>query len=209
MPVPQTGATGPSLAQLPPPSSLLDFPSGQSIYNAEEPAYGVFLIDRGMVEVTKPASGGHDFVLDIYVPGEIFDESARALACTSVRFWTADEISGAVSNCPSLALALSKILIARTRTLRERLASIDGDGDARRLARTLLRFESRMGRPSANGWSVLPALTDDILARYTRSTVKAIGRDLAFFRKQGCARACGQGIGVNVRALEEWIGDPA
>jgi CRP-like cAMP-binding protein len=220
MPVPQNAAAGPSLAQLPPPSGLLDFPSAQSVYTADEPAYGLFLIDRGMVEVTRPASGGRDFVLDIYVPGEVFgesalvnrwrrDESARALTCAAVRFWTVEEMSSAVSERPSLALALSKILIGRTRTLRDRLASMDCEDDTRRLARTLLRFESRMGRPSANGWSVLPALTDDILARYTRLTAAAIGRNLAFFREQGCTRACGQGIGVNARALREWIRDAA
>jgi CRP-like cAMP-binding protein len=184
---------------LPPPSSLLDFPPGQSIYTAEEPAYGVFLIDRGIVEVAKPGYDGSDLLLDLYIPGEIFgetalvnrwrrDESARALTSTSVRFWTVAEISAAVSDSPSLALALSKMLIGRTRTLRDRLASMAGDDEPRRVARALLRFAARIGRPSTNGWSVLPALTDDILSRYTRATAAAVARDMRLLQDHGCTR---------------------
>src|SRR5579863_3656814 len=90
------------LAHLP-CSSILEYRSGQVIYNQDQPSTNIYLVIDGKVKVCRLAQDGRQIVVDIYQADEFFGESALlnaprredqavALEATKVMTWTAAEI---------------------------------------------------------------------------------------------------------------------
>jgi len=156
------------LAHLP-CSSILEYRRGQVIYDQDQPSTSIYLVIDGKVKVCRMADDGRQVVVDIYQADEFFgesaflsastrDEQALALDSTKVMTWTTNEIEEITMKRPKLAIALLQLLVQRSMDFGYRIESFSVDNIARRLARTLIRFEARISRPPPNAIAMLLSL---------------------------------------------------
>ena len=214
VPTPQIQLEDP-LAHLP-CSTIVEYGKGQMIYNQDQPSTNLYLVMDGRVKISRTTEDGRQVMIDIYQRDEFFGESsllnvphcaeqATALEGTKVMMWTASAIDEIVKRRPRLAVALMQILVQRTINFAERLESFSTDSIQRRLARSLLRFSQRFGRPEEDGSVVMVALTHDLLAQYVGTSREIITHYMARFRREGYMQYSRKEIVLRPQVLREWL----
>jgi len=212
--VPQKSLEDP-LAHLP-CSSIVEYRKGQMIYNQDQPSTAIYLVIDGAVKVSRMADDGRQVVVDIYQADEFFGESAllglphraeQAVALANARLmtWTASEIEEIVMKRPRLAVALLQILVQRTLDFTHRIESFSADNISRRLARSLIRFSDRMGKPETDGSMRMAPFTHELLSQYVGTSREIVTHYMNQFRRQGYLRYSRKGIFVHRDALKDWF----
>ena len=182
------------LAHLP-CSSIVEYRKGQMIYNQDQPSTSIYLVIDGKVKVSRLADDGHQVVVDIYQPDEFFGESAflslphrseqaTALESCKLMTWTTSEIEDIVMKRPRLAVALLQILVQRTLDFTHRIESFSVDNIARRLARSLIRFSERLGRPEDDGSIRMVPFTHELLSQYVGTSREIVTHYMNQFRRR-------------------------
>ena len=203
------------LAHLP-CSTILDYEKGQNIYNPDQPSTSMYLVIDGSVKVCRVADDGHQAVMDIYQPDELFGESvllnpphraeqATARANTKLMTWTALEIEDLVMKRPELAVALLQILVQRTINFGQRIESFSFDNIAQRLARSLIRFSERLGMQEEDGSVRMVPFTHELLAQYIGTSREIVSHYMNQFRRQGYLRYSRKGIILHKDAFSNWL----
>jgi len=176
----------------------------------------VFLIVEGKVKVSR-LRGGDQSVVDIYERDEFFGESAlldlpcrleeaTALESTKVMSWPAAEIRDIILKKPRLGLALTQILARRTMDMTRRIQSFAVDNIPRRLARLLIRYADRMGKPAGNGFLSIPPLTHELLGQMVGTSREVITVCMTTFRERGHVQYSRRGIVLHSESLQGWLG---
>jgi len=203
------------LAHLP-CSSIVEYRKGQLIYNQDQPSTAIYLVIDGKVKVSRLADDGHQVVVDIYQADEFFGESAflnlpqrseQAIAMenTKLMTWTTAEIEDIILKRPRLAVALLQILVQRTIDFTHRIESFSVDNIARRLARCLIRFSERLGKPVEDGSVSMVPFTHEMLSQYVGTSREIVTHYMNQFRRQGYLRYSRKGIILYGDALREWL----
>jgi len=203
------------LAHLP-CSSIVEYKKGQVIYNQDQPSTNIHLIIEGKVKVSRLADDGHQVVVDIYQPDEVFGESAflnlphrceqaTALENTKLMTWTTAEIEDIVMRRPKLAVALLQILVQRTIEFTHRIESFSVDNIARRLARSLIRFSERLGSDAEDGSVRMAPFTHELLSQYVGTSREIVTHYMNQFRRQGYLKYSRKEVVLYRDAFKEWL----
>jgi len=203
------------LAHLP-CSNIVEYRKGEVIYGHDQAPANIFLVIEGKVKVSRLAADGHQVVVDVYQPDDLFGESAflnlsqraeqaSALEDTRLMTWTASEIEDIVMKRPRLAVALLQILTQRTVDFTRRIEGFSVDNISRRLARSLLRFSERLGTPEVDGGVRMAPFTHELLSQYVGTSREIVTHYMNQFRKQGYLRYSRKGITLQREALRGWL----
>ena len=194
----------------------MEFNKGQIVYNQDQPSTSLFLIIDGRIKVSRQADDGHQVVVNIYQPDELFGESAlvnlphrceqaTALENTKLMVWSIAEIEDIITKRPRLAVALLQILVQRTIDFTHRIESFSVDNIARRLARSLIRFSERLGTVEEDGSVRMVPFTHELLSQYVGTSREIVTHYMNLFRRQGYLRYSRKGIILYRDAFRDWL----
>lgn len=181
------------------------FPAGRNIMMAEQPGEAVYVILHGTVKIHVEQADGRDVILSILGAGDLLGEmslidsagrSASAVTLeNSLMLWMDKQtFNMLLDEFPPVARNLVRILSARVRLsdqLIQALATLDVYG---RVARQLLAFAERYGRPAADGGTRIPiALTQGDIADLVGASRKRVNQVMVAFKSQGLIGADPEG----------------
>ncbi len=173
------------------------FPAGTNVLTVEQPGEAVYIILHGTVKIHVEQGDGRDVILAILGAGDLLGEmslidsigrSASALTLeNSLLLWMDKQtFHYLLDEFPPVARNLVRILSARVRLsdqLIQALATLDVYG---RVARQLLAFAERYGRPVADGEIRIPiALTQGDIADLVGASRKRVNQVMVAFKSQG------------------------
>jgi len=202
-----------ALAHLP-CSMVSEYRKGDTIYSQDQPSTSIYLVMSGKVKVSRVSDEGVQVLVDIYQADEFFGESAflglprraeqaSALDTTKVMTWGAAQIEEIVMKRPMLAVAFMQILTERNIGLTHRIENFAVDTISRRLARSLIRFSSRMGTQQEDGSYKMMPFTHELLAQDVGTSREIVTHYMNQFRRQGYLQYSRKGIALYRDALQE------
>jgi CRP-like cAMP-binding protein len=141
------------------------------------------------------AEGANGLLVEIIRPDELFGESAfladpcpyeqaTALENTTVMKLAIADVQDLVVSRPEFAIALLHFFARRSAEIKRRIDSLSLETIERRLARSLIRFAQRLGKPGRNG-SVRMTLTHEMLSRHVGASSEVIAQCMNRFHEQG------------------------
>ena len=195
----------PAFAGLPPKAAVplrprvrrRAFPAGTYITREGEPADSLFVIERGLVRVSRISRQGRELVLELLGAGEMLGElgvleasgtqtaDAMAVEATSCVALGRDDLRALVRATPELGLRLLATLVDQIRTKDEELAEVAFLDLPGRLAHKLLQLADRHGEPVARGVRIAVRLPQAELGAMIGSSRENVNRALARFVTSG------------------------
>jgi CRP/FNR family cyclic AMP-dependent transcriptional regulator len=181
------------------------FPAGTNVLTVEQPGEAVYIILYGTVKIHVEQGGGRDVILAILGAGDLLGElslidsvgrSASAVTLeNSLLLWMdKHSFNYLLDEFPPVARNLVRILSARLRLsdqLIQALATLDVYG---RVARQLLAFAERYGRPTADDEVRIPiTLTQGDIADLVGASRKRVNQVMVAFKLQGLIGADAEG----------------
>ncbi len=181
------------------------FPAGTNVLMIEQPGEAIYIILHGTVKIHVEQGDGRDVILSILGAGDLLGEmslidrvgrsaSAVTLESSLLLWMDRHSFQELLDEFPPVARNLVRILSARVRLsdqLIQALATLDVYG---RVARQLLAFAERYGRPIANGEIRIPiALTQGDIADLVGASRKRVNQVMVAFKSQGLIGADGEG----------------
>jgi CRP/FNR family cyclic AMP-dependent transcriptional regulator len=172
------------------------FSAGTNVLTIEQPGEAVYIILHGTVKIHVEQGDGRDVILSILGAGDLLGEmslidsmgrSASALTLeNSLMLWMDKHgFNYLLDEFPPVARNLVRILSARVRLsdqLIQALATLDVYG---RVARQLLAFAERYGRPSPDGEIRIPiTLTQGDIADLVGASRKRVNQVMVAFKSQ-------------------------
>ena len=166
------------------------FAIGAYLAREGEPATSMFVIEHGLVRVTRTSRNGREFLLRLLGPGDTFGEigvldaagirasSAIAVQPTSCVMVSKDDILAALRSTPELGLRMLAMMVAYVRQQDENLADfafLDVNG---RIARKLLDLAGRHGEPVTGGVRIRIRLPQGELAAMVGASRENVNRSL-------------------------------
>jgi CRP/FNR family transcriptional regulator, cyclic AMP receptor protein len=173
-----------------------DVRRGESIYRQNDAADGLHVIITGKVKICCRAHDGHEKLLEIRGPAEIFGavsvldrgpRTATATALTDVCIGTADgdTLHRWLAERPDIAVRLMRLLAARLRRANNHLVDAAYDDVPGRLAKELLNLAQRFGTQEGDRWHVRHDLTQTELAQLVGATRESVNKALCHFVHRG------------------------
>jgi CRP/FNR family transcriptional regulator, cyclic AMP receptor protein len=199
-----------------PCSTVVEYPKGTLIYDAEHECTDFYVIIAGTVSASRTAKGGQVVIMNVFRTDEFFgesalgtmprrDEQAIALEKTLLMSWPCSKIQELVEKRPKLGIALLRLLAHRQAEFGERLQSFSLDSIAVRLGRSLMALSERLGTPTQDGGVRMRAFTQEFLAQYTGTSRELVTTSMNQFRRQGCLTYSRQEIAIRPDAMREWL----
>lgn len=167
------------------------FTAGAYLAREGEPANSVFVIERGLVRITRTSRHGRELVLRLLGAGDTLGElgvldaggirTADAIAAepTTCVMLSRDDLHAAIRSTPELGLRLMASLVAHVRRKDDELADIAYLDVPGRIARKLLELADRHGEPAADGVRIGVRLPQAELAAMVGASRENVNRALA------------------------------
>jgi adenylate cyclase len=167
------------------------FAVGAYLAREGEPANSVFVIERGLVRITRTSRHGRELVLRLLGAGDTLGElgvldaggvrTADAIAAepTTCVMLSRDDLHAAIRSTPELGLRLMASLVAHVRRKDDELADVAFLDVPGRIARKLLELADRHGEPVAEGVRIGIRLPQAELAAMVGSSRENVNRALA------------------------------
>ncbi|MCP4656127.1 MAG: Crp/Fnr family transcriptional regulator [bacterium] len=173
------------------------FPAGTTIISAEQPGDAVYVIAEGTVKIFVGRPDGSEVVLAFLSAGDIVGEmslvdsagrSANVLTVEETVCLWMDRLAflDCLRRIPRLGYNLFGLLSSRVRLANEQLqamATLDVTG---RVARQLLAFAEKYGRPADGGGSRIPLrLSQSDLAGIVGASRERVNHAMVYLRRAG------------------------
>lgn len=195
-------------------------PPNCNLIIAEQPGQAVYIILNGTLKVHLEQPGGSDVILAVLGPGDIagemsvLDNTGRSASVTTLEeselLWMdGGSFQACLKRFPVMAHNLMTILSARVRRADlhiQALAALDTGG---RVARQLLGFSRRYGRPAESGGILIPVrLTQGDLADLVGASRKRVNQVVVALKSLGAVAVDERGYFVvrDPAALEKMGG---
>jgi len=195
----------PLFAGLPPKASVglrqrvhrRSFPAGTYLTREGEPADSMFVIESGLVRVSRTSRQGRELVLGLFGVGETLGElgvleasgtrtaDAIAVEATACVALGRDDLRALVRKDPDLGLRLLAALVDHIRRKDEELAEIAFLDLPGRLAHKLLQLADRHGEKVEGGVRIAVRVPQGELAAMVGSSRENVNRALGQFVKMG------------------------
>lgn len=175
------------------------FPKGAMIFDLGDPTRLVYLIKRGKVRIARLTPDGKEITVAILSAGDIFgeetlfDEKTRTtiavcreevLLCTA----KADDLFGLLSQNPTLAMNVAKILSERLDDVHATMEDIAYARVPDRLLHLFGRLAGEHGAPAAGGTRLDIKLTHADIASLIGSTRETVSLEISNLVKAGRIR---------------------
>lgn len=192
------------------------YQKGDTIYTPKHRPQSIFLVAKGRVLAYLIGQNDRRFLVDIYLPDDLFGlsalggqdgvpEHAVAMESCELMAWTVSEIEKLEQDRPKLALALVQMLAQRSLEYGRILAQGPVDYMDSRLARALLRFGERFGSQTVDGRLCLPAISHKILSEHIGTSREIVSRLMNDFRGRGLLRYSRKEITIDRSGLTHWL----
>jgi len=193
--------------------TTLNLARGSTIYWDGDRADSVCYNLKGTVLLKVVSSAGKEGVVGIIPPGEFFGEtcvfdepnrtsSAMALEPTTVMSFDKQEVRNTLRNSPQCAEEFMRLLIVRNERIQNHLTDQLFSSSEVRLLR-ILRLLAR-GRERAGEKTLLPKISQSILASIVGTTRSRICYFLVEFRKAGIVDSR-KGLRVDTEAIDAML----
>lgn len=165
-------------------------------FHEGEPASALHVLARGETRLVQTTAEGHQVVVRIVGPGDMFGgvallgdavypASAQAISASEALAWPAPIIAQLVARHPALALNALRVLAQRLGETQDRYRELATERVEQRVARALLRLARQAGRREERGVRIDMALTRQDLAELTGTTLYTVSRVLSGWQARG------------------------
>lgn len=156
----------------------------------------LYVLSQGRVRLAQVTPEGHQVILHIASPGEMFGgiaalgdaiypASAQAVEASSALAWDGDTMARLMERYPKMVLNALHLLAGRLQELQDRYREMATERVERRVARALLRLARQTGRKVEAGVLIDFPLSREDLAEMTGTTLYTVSRTLSSWEKQG------------------------
>ncbi len=159
----------------------------------------IYVLQRGRVRLSQAAPEGHDVLLRLIGPGEIFGPtatlkdrlypvSAQAVCRCQALAWEGRTMVRLMEEHPRIALNAIEALLIHIQELRERYLELATQRVERRVAHALLRLADQVGWRSEEG-TIDVSLSRQDLAEMTGTTLYTVSRTLRDWQRRGLVKS--------------------
>jgi CRP/FNR family transcriptional regulator len=185
--------------------TMCEYPRHAAIFAAGDAPRSVYLVKRGHVRIGRLTADGKEITVAILGPGDIFGEEAlfsdadrttvaTAMDDTLVCISSADDLFAILSESPSVALNVAKMLSDRLVDVSAQVEDVAYSRVADRLLHLFQRLVPDHGVDVADGVRFDVALTHADLAALIGSTRETVTSELSALAKSGRIRVEGRTI---------------
>jgi CRP/FNR family cyclic AMP-dependent transcriptional regulator len=171
-------------------------PAGTNMITAEQPGEVVYVVLEGTVKILIEQMDGREVILAFLGAGDtvgemsLVDSSGRSANVMTMEKCTLLWMDRAtfqdlLRNVPEFAQNLVKLLAGRLRMANEQIQSLSSLDVAGRLARQILAFAERYGRPDDGGIRIPLRLTQSDLAELVGASRERVNQVMVEFRQKG------------------------
>ena len=183
----------------------VDFPPGHMVFAEGEPGDRLYIIISGKVKIGRRSPDGHENLLTIMGPSDmfgelsIFDPGPRTSSATTItavravsmdrdalRAWTADR--------PEIAGQLLRVLARRLRRTNNNLADLIFTDVPGRVAKQLLHLGQQFGTREGGAMRVTHGLTQEEIAQLVGASRETVNKALADFAHRGWIQLEGKSV---------------
>ncbi|MEP7272059.1 MAG: Crp/Fnr family transcriptional regulator [Acidobacteriota bacterium] len=172
------------------------FPAGTTLMTVEQSGDAVYFIQSGTVKVHIEQEDGTDVILAILGHGEtvgemsVLDHKQRAASVltleeSSLLWMDRAAFRSCLLTMPVLAYNLACLLSARLRHANDQIQSLAACGTETRIARQILAFAEKYGRPSDDGLLIPIRLTQTDIAALTGASREHTNKILVSYKERG------------------------
>lgn len=173
------------------------FPPGKDVIVAGAPGEVIYIILSGTVKVYVPQTDGTDVIVDILGQGDtvgelsLVDQAGRSASVitleeSQVLWMNQSDFQEALLYMPVMAQNLLRILSNRVRSSNSHIQALAALDVQQRLARQLLSFASRYGRPEPGGGVTIPIrLTQNDLSELVGASRKRVNQVMVVLKRAG------------------------
>jgi CRP-like cAMP-binding protein len=195
-------------------SAIRTFEKQAQILGEQEPTTDVFFILSGVVRSTSYTSAGREVIFNEFGAGEIFGEfsavdglprasSVVAMADCRVARMTRDKFLQMLSGNGKIAVRLIELLVAKNRSMSERIFEVSALAVRERVRRELLRL-AKDGEEFRNGIVIRPAPTHYEIAARIGSHREAVTREFNRLEADGIVEVRRRQLRiVDIKRLQE------
>ncbi|RME45661.1 MAG: Crp/Fnr family transcriptional regulator [Chloroflexi bacterium] len=178
-------------------------------FHQGDQATTLYVLSQGRVRLTQVTAEGHQVILHILGPGEMFGgvatlgntlypASAQAVEASSALAWDGNTMARLMERYPRIALNALHLLAGRLRELQDRYRELATERVERRVAHALLRLAHQTGRKVEAGVLIDFPLSREDLAEMTGTTLYTVSRILSGWEKQGLIETGRQRVLIRV-----------
>lgn len=169
---------------------------GDTVFEQGQTARTFYVLIEGRLRVTQVTSEGHQVIVRIVNPGDLFGiakalqrpdypGTATAVSDSVVMGWPTDKWSGFMGRYPSMAMTAMQTMGGRLQEAQTRLRELATEEVERRVAHTVLRLGSQSGRQEAEGIRIDFPISKQDIAEMTGTTLHTVSRILTAWENAG------------------------
>lgn len=178
-------------------ASVIRAASGRAFFRAGEAATRVYILVAGRVKVTEVSPEGHEVILRVNGPGDLFGGvaafvdgseypvTARALEASEALAWSGQVMLALMRRFPAIAINAARLVALRLHALQRVHHELMTDRVERRIARAVLRLAGEAGRRVESGVEIDFPLSRQDLAQMTGTTLFTVSRTLSGWQDEG------------------------
>jgi CRP/FNR family transcriptional regulator len=194
------------------------FPRGAVLFFEGQLPRGIFVICKGRVKLSTCSSEGKALITQIAMPGEViglsaavsgkpYEVSAETVEPCTVSFVKREDFTRFLSQHGDACLRVAQHLSNDYHTAFEKARSLGLSASAaEKLARLILDWTDREGKPTEQGAQVKLTLTHEEIAQMISASRETVTRLLGDFKSEGTIQIKGANLTVcDRRALESLV----
>lgn len=170
---------------------------GDIITRQGEPARRILVIREGYVKLVSTSEDGHDVLVGIAGPRDVFGHAAMAerprdymvtscaLSPVSAAAWDRDKALAIAEEYPEVHKRIDAQLVRNLELVLSRLHTVSEGRVGQRLARALLELGERHGKADSMGILIVPPMTRQDIASIVGTTLFTASRLLSDWEDQG------------------------
>jgi CRP-like cAMP-binding protein len=197
-------------------ASARKFARDEVLFMQGQPVRNVVLIQTGSVKLTQLSPNGDEVILWMNGEGEsvgVHSESpdcnhtcsARAMEQCRALTWEYSRLQALLAEYPQIRKNINQILSNRLQELEERFREVATERVAKRLAFTLLRLLSHVGKEGREGMQI--SLSREELAQMVGTTLFTISRILTKWSEEGLVFPRREAVVIRDPARLRQVGD--
>ena len=188
------------------------YPEGRTIFSPGEAPDALYVLKSGLVTLSHLARGGHESILRVFGPGDVFGELlltvparpflARALTACAVTVIPARTFFQLLSTIPRIGFNFTCVLSRHLAEMALDRAQASHAWSLERLALVLLKLGAAHGVEEGAGTVIDLPLTHQILADMIGTSRETITRDLRRLKRQGMVSQRGRTMVIQTARLK-------
>jgi CRP-like cAMP-binding protein len=172
------------------------FRTGTNVFEQGDDATHFYVLLEGRLRVTQVTAEGHQVIVRIVNPGDLFGiakalqrtdypGTATAVSDSLVLAWPMAKWSGFMGRYPSLAMSAMETMGGRLQEAQVRLRELATEEVERRVAHAVLRLGEQSGRQEADGIRIDFPVSKQDIAEMTGTTLHTVSRILTAWEHAG------------------------